>query len=449
MGEAAKRPGQKRYEWKTKYKRIGQSAAALLAGLLLAMPGAGAPRAAAVCFAGEIAGTAEEAAGDAPESEEAAAGDGQELKLYAQSAVLMDADTGRVLYGKEEDVKRPMASTTKIMTCILALEEGNGEDWVSVSSYAASMPDVQLNIREGEEYRLTDLLYSLMLESHNDAAVAVAEHIGESVEGFAAMMNQKARDIGCTDTCFVTPNGLDGTRKEDGAVHSTTAADLARIMRYCVELSPEREAFLAITRTASRTIQDKEGKRSFYLANHNALLNMMPEALSGKTGFTGGAGYCYISALKKDNKRFIVALLGCGWPPHKTYKWEDMRKISRYAFETYDYYEVFDNGKTFPPLRVIDGRQETAPLSLNLDREQETLELLLKEGEQPDIRYEYAKEKKAPVEAGSVVGSASYYMDKERIASFPIYVTESVEKADYLWLLRQVAGRLFLLRREE
>lgn len=98
---------------------------------------------------------------------------------------------------------------------------------------------------------------------------------------------------------------------------------------------------------------------------------------------------------------------------------------------------------------MIDGRQETAPLSLNLDREQETLELLLKEGEQPDIRYEYAKEKKAPVEAGSVVGSASYYMDKERIASFPIYVTESVEKADYLWLLRQVAGRFFLLRREE
>lgn len=437
MGEAAKRPGQKRHEWKTGYRRIGQNAAALLAGLLLALPGAGALQGAAVCYAQEGGETAAEADGDA-----------QELKLYAQSAVLMDADTGRVLYGKEADVRRPMASTTKIMTCILALEEGNEEDWVSVSSYAASMPDVQLNIREGEEYRLGDLLYSLMLESHNDTAVAVAEHIGGSVEGFAAMMNQKARDIGCTDTCFVTPNGLDGTRKEDGEIHSTTAADLARIMRYCVELSPKREAFLSITRTASRTIQDKEGKRSFYLANHNALLNMMPEALSGKTGFTGGAGYCYISALKKDGRRFIVALLGCGWPPHKTYKWEDMKKLCRYAFETYDYYEVFDRDKTFPPLLVVDGRQETAPLSLNLREEQETLKLLLKEGEQPDIRYEYAKEKKAPVEAGSVVGSASYYMDGERIASFPIYVTESVEAADYLWHLGQIAGRFFLLRRE-
>ena len=185
MGEAAKRPGQKRHEWKTGYRRIGQNAAALLAGLLLALPGAGSLQGAAVCYAQEGGETAAEAAGDA-----------QELKLYAQSAVLMDADTGRVLYGKEADVRRPMASTTKIMTCILALEEGNEEDWVSVSSYAASMPDVQLNIREGEEYRLGDLLYSLMLESHNDTAVAVAEHIGGSVEGFAAMMRSEERRVG-------------------------------------------------------------------------------------------------------------------------------------------------------------------------------------------------------------------------------------------------------------
>ena len=116
------------------------------------------------------------------------------------------------------------------------------------------------------------------------------------------MMNQKARDIGCTDTCFVTPNGLDGTRKADGEPHSTTAADLARIMRYCVEQSPKSREFLEITRTASRTITDESGKRSFYLGNHNALLSMMPEALSGKTGFTGNAGYCYVAALKKDDK---------------------------------------------------------------------------------------------------------------------------------------------------
>ena len=114
------------------------------------------------------------------------------LNLYAQSAVLMDADSGRVLYGKNEDQIMAMASTTKIMTCIVALENSNTEDFVEVSSYAAKMPKVHLSMQSGEYYKLKDLLYSLMLESHNDSAVAIAEHVGGSVEGFAKMMNQKA-----------------------------------------------------------------------------------------------------------------------------------------------------------------------------------------------------------------------------------------------------------------
>ena len=129
--------------------------------------------------------------------------------LYAQSAVLMDADTGRILFEKNGEQQMPMASTTKIMTLLVTLENADLEGEVLVSSYAASMPDVQLNIREGERYRLRDLCYSLMLESHNDTAVAIAEHVGGSVEGFASMMNQKARDLGCFHTYFITPNGLD------------------------------------------------------------------------------------------------------------------------------------------------------------------------------------------------------------------------------------------------
>ena len=136
--------------------------------------------------------------------------------LYALSAVLMDGDSGRVLYEKEGETPRANASTTKVLTCILALEDGKGDDYVQVSSNAAAQPDVRLGIQKGEQYYLEDLLYSLMLQSHNDAAVAIAEHIGGSVEGFAAMMNQKAKEIGCTDTHFVTPNGLDA--KDDGEV---------------------------------------------------------------------------------------------------------------------------------------------------------------------------------------------------------------------------------------
>ena len=407
-------------------RRIKNIAAALLAGAVLAFLPLRSACGAAVSF-GQM-----EEAGNVREEHTPAK---TELKLNAQSAVILDLKTGRILYGKEENTKRPMASTTKIMTCILALEQGNMDDLVEVSALAASMPDVQMGIREGERYRLEDLLYSLMLESHNDSAVAVAEHIGGSVEGFAGMMNQKARDIGCRDTFFVTPNGLDG-EGENGNIHSTTAADLALIMRYCVYQSPKREEFLAITRTQSRTVADETGKRSFYLANHNALLSMMPEALSGKTGFTAGAGYCYVAALEDGNKAFAVALLGCGWPPHKTYKWEDMRVLANYAFNSYEMCEIFERGKEFPRIPVKNGRQDSVSLSLNLDREEQTLKVLLKEGEKPVIRYEYPKELEAPVEKGMAVGSVFYSVGGKQVAVYPIYTAEETEKADYLWYFR-------------
>lgn len=349
------------------------------------------------------------------------------FSLHAQSAVLMDAGTGRILYEKDGKIKRPMASTTKIMTCILALEEGNPEDLVEVSACAASMPDVQLGIREGEKYYLKDLLYSLMLESHNDSAVAVAEHIGGSVEGFADLMNQKARDIGCMDTCFVTPNGLDKVREPDQTPHSTTAEDLARMMRYCIQASPKKEEFLELTRTASHSFSDESGKRSFYCGNHNAFLNMMPEALTGKTGFTGAAGYCYIGAVREGEKTFIAALLGCGWPPHKTWKWEDMKRLSNYALEEYEYREIYDSTKTFPQAEVENGVKDAVSLEIRGNKEN-SLRVLMREGEQADVRYEYPKKLSAPVKRGDPVGRADYYLGETLLSSYPVCAAESVEK---------------------
>ena len=151
-------------------------------------------------------------------------------QLYAQSAVLMDADSGRILFAKNGQEERAMASTTKIMTCIMALENGDLSEEITVSAEAASQPAVRLGMREGQRFRLNDLLYSLMLESHNDSAVAVAECVGGTVEGFAAMMNRKAMELGCSDTYFITPNGLDA--EDETGKHHTTAADLARIMKY-------------------------------------------------------------------------------------------------------------------------------------------------------------------------------------------------------------------------
>lgn len=177
--------------------------------------------------------------------------------LYSLSAVLMDGDSGRVLYGKKADVPRPNASTTKVLTCILALENAPGDDYVKVSQNAASQPEVKLYLREGEQYYMEDLLYSLMLKSHNDTAVAIAEHVGGSVEGFSRMMNKKAKEIGCESTHFITPNGLDAV--DHGGEHRTTARDLALIMRYAIQ----NEIFLKITQTREYSFWDIEKKDSF------------------------------------------------------------------------------------------------------------------------------------------------------------------------------------------
>ena len=209
----------------------------------------------------------------------------EDMQLYAQSAVLMDGDSGRILFGKNEQEVRAMASTTKIMTCILVLENTDPSDTAAASENAAMQPKVHLGVQKGETFYVKDLLYSLMLESYNDAAVILAEKTAGSVEAFAEKMNQKADEIGCSDTHFVTPNGLDD--EDAGGEHATTAVDLARILRYCIMQSPKRDEFLEITRTKTYEFSDVEQKKHYSCYNHNAFLDMMEGALTGKTGFTG------------------------------------------------------------------------------------------------------------------------------------------------------------------
>ena len=151
-----------------------------------------------------------------------------ESELHSKSCALIDGESGRLLYGKSENVPMANASTTKILTCILALENSKEDDIVTVSENAAAQPKVHLGMKKDEQFYMKDLLYGLMLESFNDCAYAIAEHIDGSVEAFAERMNEKAKEIGCTDSYFVTPNGLDGKTKE--GEHHTTAQDLSRIM---------------------------------------------------------------------------------------------------------------------------------------------------------------------------------------------------------------------------
>lgn len=387
------------------------------------------------------------------------------LKLYAQSAVLMDADSGRILYEKDGQKVLPMASTTKIMTCILALEYGNMEDYALASSYAASMPKVKLNVTAGEYYKLEDLLYSLMLESHNDAAVVIAEHIAGSTEAFADMMNQKARDIGCFDTFFITPNGLDATvTGKDGTVrsHSTTASDLARIMSYCIMDSPKKEDFLKITRTSSYSFgsyKEKDGSfissgRIFNCNNHNAFLSMMDGALSGKTGFTGNAGYCYVGALRRDERTYVVALLACGWPNNKTYKWSDTRQLMNYGLENFEYHRLREaayDESSLSPIKVLNGQttqlNAAAYTDIKIDRHEDTFAddgLLLKKGEQIQTDCQIANELTAPITAGTQVGTIKYLVDGSVYRMEPVIAANTIPAIDFMWCLKQILLRYSL-----
>ncbi len=345
--------------------------------------------------------------------------------LYSTGAVLMDADSGRILFSKNKDEPYAMASTTKIMTCILALELGKPDQIVTFSEYAAGQPDVQMNAKAGEQYYLKDLLYSTMLESHNDSAVAVAEAIGGSVEKFTEMMDKKAEAIGCRKTNFVTPNGLDGI--DDEGEHCTTAEELALILRYCICISSKAKEFMEITETLFYEFQELSGKRYISCTNHNALLSSYEGAFTGKTGFTGKAGYCYTGAANQDDRTMIIALLGAGWYPHKSYKWRDAKKLLDYGFSNYFYQTVGQEDWNLKEIPVIDGMKQGAAV----ETDAKIFSYLLGEGEIVQCKVEAAKQLQAPVQENTVVGTIIYELNGSVIEQFKIYTVENIEKSTF------------------
>lgn len=393
-------------------------------------------------------------------------------QLYAQAAVLMDADNGRILLGKNENEELAMASTTKIMTCILALETGDAEDVAEVSAYGASQPKVHMGAKKGEAYRIGDLLHALMLESYNDAAVIIAEYYGSRMAGisediaahtaeeskravlaFTKEMTKKALALGCENTFFVTPNGLDGVLElsENGKSvsyeHHTTAAELAAIMSYCISASPEKEQFLEITRAPSYTFHDRkktesgwqEGSRTVACTNHNVFLQMMEGALSGKTGFTGKAGYCYVGALEKDGKRFAIALLACGWPNHKSWKWHDARLLYEYGLEHYEVREIQEE-KALPDAAVQNGQED----SVRLEYPKETIALLLSKQDEIRVEWDVPEKLEAPVCRGDRVGSVAYFVNGDLYRKFPVTAAENVPEITYFYCITRIIRKILL-----
>lgn len=355
-------------------------------------------------------------------------------ELYSLSAVLMDGGSGRVLYEKEGTAARANASTTKVLTCLLAIENASGDDYVQITSNAASQPEVKAGLQEGEQYYLEDLLYSMMLGSHNDSAVAVAEAVGGSTENFASMMNDRARQIGCTDTHFVTPNGLDA--EDGGGSHHTTTRDLALIMRCALQ----NQTFLKITQTKEHSFSDLTGKHQFYVRNTNALLDMTDGVLCGKTGFTGDAGYCYVCAVRREDKTFVIALLGAGWPNNKNYKWKDVFALLDYGSSNYEY-KTFSPQPELPLIPVENGVSPDGGLESRVyvgaasssTEQKNSFHLLCRKEENLTMTVKLKEQLKAPVRKGQKLGDITYRLGEEQIASYPVKAASDVEKMSFAW----------------
>lgn len=355
-----------------------------------------------------------------------------ELSLYARSALLLDASNNRVLYEENGYQVMAMASTTKIMTCILAIESGKLGETVTVSKNAQKMPKVHLGMREGEIYMLEDLLYSLMLESHNDSAVAIAEHLGGSVEGFAKMMNEKAKELGCNDTYFITPNGLDA--KDDGKFHSTTARDLAVIAAYAIK----NQEFLNIIGTRSYSFSELSGKRNFEISNKNRFLDMMEGAIGIKTGFTCEAGYCFVGAINRDGKTFISVVLGAGWPPNKTWKWKDTTELMNFGLENYSEKNIYEKS-TYSKMDVLNGVKE----QVEIGAEEKEISLLLSSYDEVERKIQIQKNLEAPLEKGTVIGYEKYYVNDQLYTEIPVKIMESVEAYTWQYCIKKLMQLFF------
>ena len=326
------------------------------------------------------------------------------VSTSATSAILMDADSGRVLYEQNADAKMLLASPPKIMTALVAIREGEPSDVVTVSREAALTEGSAMYLKEGEQLTLETLLYGLMLCSGNDAAVAIAQHVGGSVEGFVAMMNETAKELGLTSTSFANPNGLDA---QD---HYSTARDMAALA--CAAM--KNETFARIVSTRSVTINGRT------MSNHNKLLSMAEGCIGLKTGYTKAAGRTLVSCAERNGQRLIAVTLQDG------NDWADHQSLFDYGFSAYPAQRALARGDVV--------RQEsiggvTVPLIAA-----GSFSWPLKEGETLEMTVELTGRLKAPMAAGTKVGEAVFTVNGQEVGRTALLCGKTVrEKQADAW----------------
>ena len=345
----------------------------------------------------------------------------EEPTLNSRRCVVYDRISKTILYGKNENTKCAMASTTKIMTATVVLENANLNDEVTISAKAGGTGGSRLGLKKDDKITVNDLLYGLMLRSGNDAAVALAEYVGGSIQGFADMMNQKAEELGLTNTHFVTPHGLDNSE------HYTTAYELAVLTDYAMQ----NEKFATIVGTKSTTIYINNYPRQ--INNTNELLGALNGVVGVKTGFTNNAGRCLVTETKRDDMDIIVVVLGADI---KKYRTQDSIKLIEYTYSNFKMVnlkekilEEFENWKNINAKRIqiIKGQENSLQLALS-DIKIENI--ALKETEIDQIQYEIntLTTIEAPIDQWQKIGTITVKLNGEIIEIIDIMNASEVKK---------------------
>ena len=337
----------------------------------------------------------------------------EEPKVNAISAVIVDGDTGRILWGKNENKPMAMASTTKIMTALVALENSDIKKETTVSKNATLASPVKMHLSVGEKMTIEQLLYAMMLQSYNDSAVAVAEAVGGSVEKFCTMMNEKAKEIGCSDTVFETPNGLDKGN------HHSTAEDMSKIGVYALK----NQNLMKIMNTRDYTF--KSSKTTYSFVNKDRLLSEYEGAIGMKTGFTGKAGHCFVGAANRGDVTLVSVVLASGWgTAGKSRKWIDTKALLNYGFNNYKKYSII-NGSEKMNISIDKAEKEIAELKYK-----DSVDLLLSENEKANLKIENEVPQNitAPINYGDSVGIGKIYTGNTLLKTVKIISAENIEK---------------------
>lgn len=328
--------------------------------------------------------------------------------VSAQSAVLIDAHDDTILMGQLPNTRLPMASTTKIMTAIVAIENSDLNKIVKISDKAVGVEGSSIYLRKGEEIKMEDLLYGLMLESANDAAEAIAIEVAGSVEKFADMMNKKAKELGLKDTHFMNPHGLDHEK------HYTTAYELAKIASYALK----NETFRKIVSTIKYVTKDKDGNYRVFI-NHNRMLRVYDGAIGVKTGYTKRSGRTLVSAAERDGLMLVAVTLN---DPND---WRDHRNMLDFGFNNYERIKVIDKNEHNYQIPIVGGVKEY----INAGVLEDITVRALKENENvKNITVHIKRFCYAPIEKWDIVGEVTVSLDGEVVAAAPIVALEDVPR---------------------